>query len=95
MTEETLNEIERLWRDGVPLKDIADAVGYTKQYVALTVCKDRKRFPYRREKTPIHTREKWVARINAGRITKAETAKLLGMHYQTIDRWVREIGGKQ
>lgn len=95
MTEEMLARLEHMWRDGVSLAEIATALGYEKQYVGSIVSKDRKRFPYRHRQVPRRTREKWVTWIMAGRATKAEAARRLGVKYQTVDRWVREERGKE
>lgn len=85
-----LARLERMWRDGVPLTEIAAALGYGRYYVEEVVSKDRERFPYRHRQVPRRTREKWVTWIMAGRTTKAEAARKLGVKYQTVDRWVRE-----
>lgn len=50
MTSEELDLMERLWREGVPTKQIARRLGYSDHTVRTRASRDRARFPYRRKR---------------------------------------------
>jgi IS30 family transposase len=48
MTDDELDLMERLWRAGMPSKQIARLLGYSDHTIRARACRDRERFPYRR-----------------------------------------------
>lgn len=93
MTEQELDMLERLWNDGVAVKVIADELGYTVRTINYTVSKDRERFPLRQKRTdetPYQTRERWVARIRAGRATVAQAALATGVTQSQVYKWMKD-----
>lgn len=77
-----------MWHDGRTVREIADTLGYTHQAISYHMSKDRKRFPSRR--VTRQRRELWMARIEAGRYTRAEAAEALGITRQAVDAWFRK-----
>lgn len=94
MTDTELAEMERLWKGRKPAAEIARRLGYAKSTILMNAVQDRERFPRRRaEPADERTRQKWVTQIRSGRVTIMEASERLGMHPETIRRWLRESNG--
>ena len=48
LTPEQRDELQRMWREGLPMKVIADAMGMSIKRLDGIVRRDRVRFPYRK-----------------------------------------------
>ena len=95
MTDTELDEVERMWADGVPVADIASSMCYSESYIRHVACEHRDRLPYRSRSLPIETRKEWVSRIMAGDATVADAARELGVAKVTVRRWmVNRMRGK-
>lgn len=90
MTDEALAEFGRLWRDGVPMAEMATRLGYSAVHLRQVAQADRDRFPYRRRRRGADERARWVAEVDGGRMTRTEAARAAGVAYETMARWVRE-----
>lgn len=87
MTDEELNDMERMWAAGVPTKVIASKLCYSSRTVMSLASHDRKRFPRRYAKTSKEDREKWVRRIDDGEVTIKQAMEALGVSRSTIAKW--------
>ena len=93
MTEEELAEVERLWKEGATINEIAYQVSYSAGWVYDVIRRNRERFPYRIGRQAYLDRELWLARIRGGRATEKQAAEAIGVTTQTIYRWLREENG--
>jgi len=89
MTEDELDMLERLYAGPMPIRQIATRLGYSVFTVQEELARDRDRFPYRHKRFSRGERERWVARIRAGKATPRQAAKALGVSPVTISKWVR------
>ena len=89
MTEDELDMLEKLYAGPMPLRQIATRLGYGVDTVQKELARDRDRFPYRHKRISRGERERWVARIRAGKATPRQAAKALGVSPVTISKWVR------
>jgi len=90
MTDAEMAEYGRLWREGVPMAEMATRLGYSAVHLQTVACADRERFPYRERPRSAAERASWVADVAAGRMTRTEAARAAGVAYETMARWVRE-----
>ena len=90
MTDDELDRMELLWLRRVPIKDIADALGYSRATITITACNDRDRFPYRRNRVDDSRLAIWFERIRAKRATLDDAASALGIHRETVRRRLHE-----
>ena len=89
MTAAELDELERLWREGVSIKRLAYHFGYSRSGISYIARSDRVRFPPRHNCwTDARDRELWVARCLAGRCTQKQAAEALGVSPRTVRHWV-------
>lgn len=91
MTPKELNEMERLWRGRIPVKEIARRLGFSRSHILYIASSNRDRFPYRRVQTPESIRETWVLRIRAGRATVEDACVATGVNPVTVRKWLREM----
>lgn len=89
MTDDELATLKELYSGSMPLAEIARRMGYSKSTIQCFIAEHRDMFPYRSKRVPPRTRELWVARIKAGRVTQRQAAKALGVSPVTIARWVK------
>lgn len=89
MTDDELATLKELYAGSMPLAEIARRMGYSKATIQRFIAEHRDMFPYRSKRVPPRTRELWVARIKAGRVTQRQAAKALGVSPVTIARWVK------
>lgn len=47
MTDDELDVFERMWADGIPMSDIANALSFSARYLNSVARKNRERFPLR------------------------------------------------
>lgn len=90
MTDDELDRMELLWLRRVPIKDIADTLGYSRATIAVVARNDRKRFPYRRNRVDDGRLAIWLERIRAKRATLDDAAHALGIHRETVRRRLHE-----
>lgn len=90
MTDDELDRMELLWLRRVPIKDIADKLGYSRATIAVVARNDRKRFPYRRNRVDDGRLAIWLERIRAKRATLDDAASALGIHRETVRRRLHE-----
>lgn len=90
MTSKQLEYMERMWRDGLPSKQIARALGVTDSCVRQWASRDRIRFPYRNRSQFERRREIWVARLLAGRTTLEQAAHACDVTVQVVQQWLEE-----
>ena len=89
MTQSEQDELVRLWRDEVSAKRIAERIGYSVATVVAYAMMHRDLCPYRNKRTGADVRKRWVARIRQGTSTVRDAAKALGVHPETVRRWLR------
>ena len=89
MTSDELATLKELYASSMPLSEIARHMGYSKATIKCFITEHRDMFPYRKKRVPPRTRDLWVARIKAGRVTQLQAAKALGVSPVTVSRWVR------
>ena len=89
MTDDELVTLKELYATSMPLSEIATRMGYSKSTIQGFITEHRDMFPHRKKRVPPRTRDLWVARIKAGRVTQRQAAKALGVSPVTIARWVR------
>ncbi len=94
MTDDQLEELGNLWRLGMPVRDIADLMGYTYSTIMYELDRHRDLFPQRRKQTPEKVKRACVARIRAGKSTIGAEAKELGVAFVTVYRWVKKSEGE-
>lgn len=90
MTEEELSVMERLWSMNVPVKQIAEVLGYSTDTIINKAADHRHRFPYRKRRFSRAVREEWTEEILSGRRTKKDAMAELGVCDETVNRWLRE-----
>lgn len=90
MNDEALAEYGRMWREGVPMAEMATRLGYSAVHLQQVAQADRDRFPYRHRPLGSDERARWVAEVDGGRMTRTEAARAAGVAYETMARWVRE-----
>ena len=96
MTSKQIDEMERLWKEGVVASEIAKRVGCSHYYVKLIATRDRRRFPRRVMKSPSkEAKELWVSLVLAGRMSARQVADKTGYHPSTVNKWVREAKREQ
>ena len=88
MTAAELDELERLWREGVVAKQIAHRMGYSVSGILDAARHHRDRCPARHVHTQPDVRDVWVARHLAGRCTQKQAAEALGVSLSTVKHWV-------
>ena len=88
MTQEEMQEISRLWKEGVPAKQIAYAMGYKPRTIYRFACVNRDLCPYRTGATPEKVARMWELR-NSG-MTWLQVANELGVGVTTLDRWRKQ-----
>ena len=89
MTDDELATLKELYASSMPLSEIARRMGYSKSTIQRFITEHRDMFPHRKKRVPPRTRELWVERIKAGRVTQRQAAKALGVSPVTIARWVK------
>lgn len=91
MTSKQIDEMERLWKEGVAASEIAKRVGCSHYYVKLIAMRDRRRFPRRVMKSPSkEAKAIWVSVVMSGEMTARQVADRTGYHPSTVSKWVRE-----
>ena len=76
MTDDELDRMERMWRDGVPAKDIARHLSYAHSTVLYVARHDRERFPPRQRTWKLtdekleRMRQLWAEGASAKRIAR-------------------------
>ena len=90
MTSDELDEIERIWLEGVPFAEIARTMSYTEIHIRHVASDNRDRLPYRRRSIPRERREEWASRIIAGDATVADAAREFGVTKNAVRLWVRD-----
>lgn len=93
MTNDELDLMERLWRAGMPSKQIARLLGYSDHTVRTRASHDRERFPYRRLTPTPAEREAWVALMLSGDATPAAAAAACGVTVECARIWRRKAKG--
>lgn len=82
MTIDELEKMERLWNERVPVRVIADEIGYSESTIEKAARMDRRRFPCRRGMTPKELDE--LERLWRGRKPISEISKRMGFSEQAI-----------
>lgn len=90
MTDDELDLMERLWRAGMPSKQIARLLGYSDHTIRARASHDRGRFPYRRLTPTPAEREAWVALMLSGDATPADAAAACGVTVACARIWRRD-----
>ena len=93
MTNDELDLMERLWREGMPSKQIARRLGYSDHTVRSRACHDRERFPRRRREPTPAERGTWVALMLSGDATPADAAAACGVTVECARMWRRKARG--
>lgn len=94
MTSEELDIMEDMWRKRMPIRKIAEAIGYSKSHVTYVAMRNRDRFPRRHNKIKGTEseqrlkRELAIARIESGRSTPEIEAERLGLNVWTVKNWI-------
>ena len=95
MTSSQIRLMKRMWADGATAKQIAWAVGCTRQYVYLIAMNDRESFPRRHRKTPHvspDTRAALICRVKRGELSMRGAARECGVAFGTMRKWVLAEG---
>lgn len=90
MTRDDELEFQQMWKDRVPIAEIARKLGYTKSYLLSHASNNRDKFPRRVRTITKNKKELWICRIKAKRCTQSEAAKKLGVSQQTVKKWLEE-----
>lgn len=92
MSPELEELFAQMWADGVPLKQIANEIGYSFSALNKYACAHRDKFPMRKVLVPENDskRARWMLRLSAGRCTVGEVAEALGVTRRTVLRWIRK-----
>lgn len=91
MTTGELATIKNMWDMGLPVKQIAHAVGYSDHHIYRIAIHNRDVFPYRykpRRTFDEGTKTMWAARVRGGECSYADVARQCGVSEATVYRWV-------
>jgi transposase-like protein len=92
MTTGELATIKNMWEMGLPVKQIAHAVGYSDHHIYRIAIRNRDMFPYRykpRKTFGEDAKEMWARRVSSGESTVMNAANQCGVSCATIRKWVR------
>lgn len=90
MTAEELRQLDRYWAEGLALKQIARAMGYTKEHLGFVMRGDRGRWPRRTPRFTDAERDMWAGRVLSGELTARQAAELAGCGPSAVRKWARE-----
>ena len=90
MTDDELDRMERLWREGMSSKGIASVMGYERQTILAVASRHRERFPYRYKPVDTERMAEWVGRCLRGEATQLQAARALGVSETTVWQHVRK-----
>lgn len=88
MNDYDMKLMQRMYRRGVGVKNIAYAFGYSKGYVNQIIQKNRDKFPYRVRHASEQTKDECVRLVLDEDWTQKKVANEYGFHVNTISRWV-------
>lgn len=95
MTTTKIKLMSMLWKNGVPVKQIARAAYCAPTTVYHLAQHNRDMFPRRRRKPAVcdeDTKLSLVERVKSGELSANAAAKECGASRTTVSRWVREMG---
>ena len=95
MTEDEIATMKCMWDAGYSGKAIARKLSYSVSNVFVTMMRNRDMFPKRNVTIDRDERERWVARILAGRVTPHQVARKTGVSKTTVYNWLREAKKKE
>lgn len=86
VSPEVEQEFMRMWAEGVPISDMAEALSYSGSYLQHYAHHHRERFPSRLERVPAEAKREALERVDSGE-SMYRVAKDLGIAWQTIQYW--------
>jgi IS30 family transposase len=92
MTPDELSEMERMWREGVPIRQIARALHYHHNTVDATARRDRERFPFRHRFLTDEEWAPWIERVRSGELTPKDVREALGVGRDSVRKRMRAEG---
>lgn len=90
MTSDELDRMELLWQRRLPIKVIADRLGYSIPRIRQVVSGHRDRFPARRHDISVDEKQRQIKRILNGEVSKQDVSTELNVRLSTVERWMRE-----
>lgn len=89
MTNDEVKKFEELWRDGMPIKDIARTLCYSEKYLHTYMEKHRIMFPYRQQRVTTRNTKMVLDMVEQG-LGTSEISKMSGLNKHTIARILGE-----
>lgn len=92
MTPDELDRMERMWAQGMRVRQIARQVGYSSRHVMNVIGMHRYRFPRRRRELTDEEWAAWIERIRSGELTPKQVRDELGVCKESVRRRMRAAG---
>lgn len=83
-----MNEMRRMYSQGMTTKEIAEHIGYSESYVRQIIRENRNIFPYRKRRIPKEIKEECVSLVLDKDWSQEAASRKYGVHVNTVGRWV-------
>ena len=90
MTTGELRRMAELWAGAMPVKQIAQKLGYSPSYIRDVAHRNREMFPARHRRRPKAERDQWADRVISGELGVRECARQAGCNPVTVRKWARD-----